>query len=99
MKPTEPRPWATASPPGGAVTVVARDREMVVRRPDGAGGRSCQERLVKFLRLRSGKKRRNFLGLREIRGIGRVVLLIRLERGQTLVPDHCYECRLRREHP
>src|SRR5439155_3746951 len=39
VKPTEPRPWATASPPGGAVTVVARDREMVVRRPDGAEAR------------------------------------------------------------
>src|SRR5262249_13045441 len=32
-KSTEPRPWATAAAPGGGLTVVARDKEVVLRRP------------------------------------------------------------------
>ena len=31
----EPRAWATAAAPGGILTVLARDREVVLRRPDG----------------------------------------------------------------
>jgi bla regulator protein blaR1 len=34
-KAAEPPAWATAPAPGGAVTAVARDREVVLRRPDG----------------------------------------------------------------
>jgi bla regulator protein blaR1 len=34
-KPAEPPAWATAPAPGGAVTAVARDNEVVLRRPDG----------------------------------------------------------------
>jgi hypothetical protein len=34
-KAAEPRAWATAPAPGGAVTAVARDHEVVLRRPDG----------------------------------------------------------------
>ncbi len=34
-KSAEPRAWATAPAPGGAVTAVARDNEVVLRRPDG----------------------------------------------------------------
>jgi beta-lactamase regulating signal transducer with metallopeptidase domain len=34
-KSAEPRAWATAPAPGGTVTVVARDNEVVLRRPDG----------------------------------------------------------------
>jgi bla regulator protein blaR1 len=34
-KSTEPPAWATAPAPGGAVTAVARDHEVVLRRPDG----------------------------------------------------------------
>lgn len=32
----EPKAWATATAPSGAMTVVARDREMVLSRPDGS---------------------------------------------------------------
>jgi bla regulator protein BlaR1 len=32
----EPRAWATASPPGGELTVLARDSEFVLRQSDGA---------------------------------------------------------------
>jgi WD40 repeat protein len=35
-KSTEPRRWATAVAPGGALTVIARDKEVVLRRPDGS---------------------------------------------------------------
>src|SRR5262249_20334027 len=31
----EPRAWATAPAPGGVITAVARDNEIVLRRPDG----------------------------------------------------------------
>jgi beta-lactamase regulating signal transducer with metallopeptidase domain len=34
-RPAEPRAWATASAPTGSLTVLARDREMVLRRADG----------------------------------------------------------------
>jgi beta-lactamase regulating signal transducer with metallopeptidase domain len=34
-KSREPRAWATAQAPGGGITVLARDREVVLRRPDG----------------------------------------------------------------
>jgi hypothetical protein len=34
-KSAEPPAWATAPAPGGAVTAVARDHEVVLRRPDG----------------------------------------------------------------
>jgi bla regulator protein blaR1 len=34
-KPREPRAWATAVAPGGGLTVLARDKEVVLRRPDG----------------------------------------------------------------
>jgi beta-lactamase regulating signal transducer with metallopeptidase domain len=34
-KSDEPPAWASASAPGGAVTAVARDHEVVLRRPDG----------------------------------------------------------------
>ncbi len=34
-KSAEPRAWATAPAPGGGVTAVARDNEVVLRRPDG----------------------------------------------------------------
>ena len=34
-KVAEPPAWATAVAPGGALTVLARDREVVLRRPDG----------------------------------------------------------------
>jgi beta-lactamase regulating signal transducer with metallopeptidase domain len=33
--PEEPTAWATAPAPGGALTAVARDNEVVLRRPDG----------------------------------------------------------------
>jgi beta-lactamase regulating signal transducer with metallopeptidase domain len=35
-RPVEPRAWATVMAPGGAVTAVARDNEVVLRRPDGS---------------------------------------------------------------
>jgi beta-lactamase regulating signal transducer with metallopeptidase domain len=34
-KTTEPRAWATAEAPGGGLTVLARDHEVVLRHPDG----------------------------------------------------------------
>jgi WD40 repeat protein len=34
-KPREPRSWATAEAPGGGFVVLARDREVLLRRPDG----------------------------------------------------------------
>ncbi len=34
-KPTEPLAWATVQAPGSAVTALARDKEVVLRRPDG----------------------------------------------------------------
>lgn len=34
-RPAEPPAWATAPAPGGAITAVARDKEVVLRRPDG----------------------------------------------------------------
>jgi beta-lactamase regulating signal transducer with metallopeptidase domain len=34
-KPREPRAWATATAPGGALTVFARDTEFILRQPDG----------------------------------------------------------------
>lgn len=34
-KPVEPRAWASATAPSGVLTVVARDHEVVLRRPDG----------------------------------------------------------------
>lgn len=34
-KSTEPRPWATATAPDGGLTVLAHDKEVVLRRPDG----------------------------------------------------------------
>jgi beta-lactamase regulating signal transducer with metallopeptidase domain len=35
-KSREPRAWASAVAPGGALTVLARDHEVVLRRPDGS---------------------------------------------------------------
>ncbi len=35
LKVKEPRAWATASPPGGALTVLARDNEFLLRQADG----------------------------------------------------------------
>jgi len=34
-KPVEPRAWATAAAPSGVLTVIARDHEVLLRRPDG----------------------------------------------------------------
>jgi YD repeat-containing protein len=34
-KTREPRAWATATAPSGGITVLARDKEVVLRRPDG----------------------------------------------------------------
>jgi beta-lactamase regulating signal transducer with metallopeptidase domain len=34
-KVAEPRAWAAATAPGGELTVLARDREVILRRPDG----------------------------------------------------------------
>jgi beta-lactamase regulating signal transducer with metallopeptidase domain len=34
-KPAEPAAWASATAPGGAITALARDREVVLRRQDG----------------------------------------------------------------